>query len=285
MRLGVWALALAVAVIVWFNQFQDSSAAATAQRAADLFDGRPVRSILIIGNSRTFYNGMPSMLREIADSANSPAKFQVESSAFPGARFEDHWANERSKRLLAAGWDDIVLQSESRAQSTEEMNASFHTYGAKLAGIARLNQGRPRLVVNWAYDPSEYEGDTDGAYRDQHIERIKWNHTRLASENNLATIRLAGLWESVRRSHPSIRLTSDGNLQPSPAAIFTLWRSMRICRTGRLPVSPMSPTASCPTMRGRCGTQSTASRCWPDMPIPVQVRAAPTALSSPRPGP
>ena len=73
-----------------------------------------------------------------------------------------------------------------------------------------MNNGRPRLVVNWAYDPAEYQGDAEG-YRELHLERIKAAHARLASEANLARINLAGLWESVRHSHPSIRLTSDGN--------------------------------------------------------------------------
>lgn len=205
------ALALAVAGAAWFNFGQDSSATAFAQRSYDFADSRPTRSILIIGNSRTYFNNMPSMLREIADSAGSPAKFQVETSAKAGASFESLWADDRTKRLLGAGWDDIILQGESRAQSTEDSNKSFLAYGAKLAEASRLTQGRPRLVVNWAYDPSLYEGDIDGAGRANHLELIKSMHARLGSEADMATVRLAGLWEAVRQSHPSIKLTTDGN--------------------------------------------------------------------------
>ncbi|HEY5457997.1 MAG TPA: hypothetical protein VIJ81_00830 [Sphingomicrobium sp.] len=203
-------LALVLAAPLWFMVAQDGSAAALSQRTVDLLDSRPARSILIVGNSRTYYNDMPAMIREIADSAGSPAKFQIETSARPGYYFKHHWAFGRTRHLLAAGWDDIILQGASAEQWNDEIQGDFFTYGAKLAAIARVNNGRPRLVVNWAYDPAEYQGDAEG-YRELHLERIKAAHARLASEANLARINLAGLWESVRHSHPSIRLTSDGN--------------------------------------------------------------------------
>ncbi len=205
------ALALVLAGLLWFNFGQDSSTAALSQRSSDLVDSRPARSILIIGNSRTFYNSMPRMLRQIADSAGSPTKFQIETNTKPAFTFAMHWADGRARRLLGAGWDDVILQGASAEQYNEEMEKSFLTHGRKLAGIAEVNGGRPRLVVNWAYDPSLYKGDWDGSGRADHLEQLKSSHARLASEADLARINLAGLWEAVRRSYPSIRLTTDGN--------------------------------------------------------------------------
>jgi len=161
-------LALVLAAPLWFMVAQDGSAAALSQRTVDLLDSRPARSILIVGNSRTYYNDMPAMIREIADSAGSPAKFQIETSARPGYYFKHHWAFGRTRHLLAAGWDDIILQGASAEQWNDEIQGDFFTYGAKLAAIARVNNGRPRLVVNWAYDPAEYQGDAEG-YRELHL--------------------------------------------------------------------------------------------------------------------
>lgn len=204
------ALALVLAVLLWFNFGQHSSAAALVQRSADLVDSRPARSILIIGNSRTYYNDMPAMLRDIADSAGSPTKFQIETNAKPAFTFAMHWADPRAKKLLGAGWDDVVLQGASGEQWNDETERSFLIHGSKLAAIAKVHDDRPKLIVNWVYDPSEYEGASE-EYRDQHLGRIKASHARLASEADLTRINLVGLWESVRRSHPSIRLTTDGN--------------------------------------------------------------------------
>jgi hypothetical protein len=212
-------LALSLAFILWFNFGQDGSASAFEQRAVDLIDSRPARSILIIGNSRTYYNSMPKMLRKVADSAGSPTKFQVETNAKPAFTFEMHWADPRTKHLLNAGWDDVILQGASGEQYDETTQKSFLTYGARLASISKLNSGRPRLIVNWAYDPSAYENDPDGSGRQEHLDRIKSAHARLASEAGMTRINLAGLWESARRSHPSIKLTTDGN-HPTVAGTY-----------------------------------------------------------------
>lgn len=201
-----FALSLVLAGLLWFGFANDSS---FARRTYDLIDPRPARSILIIGNSRTYFNDMPGMLRRIADSANSSTKFQIETSAKPGFTLEMHWTDDRTKRLLGQGWDDIILQGASGELSDEQSMQSFLAHGKKLAGAAKVNSGRPRLVVNWAYDPSLYQGDSGNRIR--HLDTIKAGHAELAGEAGMSRINLAGLWESVRLSHPSIKLTADGN--------------------------------------------------------------------------
>lgn len=220
MRTGL--LALILAGLLWFNFGQQSTAAAMMQRSADLLDDRPARSILIVGNSRTFYNDMPAMLREIADSAGNPAKFQVESSAYPAATFKTHWEKKRTRQLLAAGWDDVILQPESGAQTWKQGNDEFHEYGPKLANEAKLSSGRPRLVVGWPYDASAYQEPAyveAGFGRSEHLELLRENHAKLASSANLDRINVAGAWERARLSNPSIKLTSDGN-HPTVAGTY-----------------------------------------------------------------
>jgi hypothetical protein len=202
-------LSLLLGLLLWFNFAQDSSAAAFAQRTYDLADPRRARSILIIGNSRTYYHSMPSMVRRIADSANSPAKWQIETIAKPGFTLECHWADPRTRRMLQTGWDDVILQGASAEVSSLDGAKGLVAHGQKLASIAKLNGGYPRIVVNWAYDPSLYEGDSSNRVR--HLAGIDYAYARLAREAGLARINLAGLWEFVRQSHPSIRLTTDGN--------------------------------------------------------------------------
>jgi hypothetical protein len=214
MTIRAFIMAFLLALVLWFNFGQDSSAAAASQRAFDLFDSRPARSILILGNSRTSQNDMPSMLRKIADSAGSPTKFQVETSLYGGATFKTHWEKPRSRNLLAARWDDVILQPESGAQACQVCNDDFLLYGPKLADAATVRQGRPRLIVGWAYDPKTYEepGFKDYGYgRSDHLAQIRIMHAKLASKANMSRINVAGAWEQVRLVHPSIKLTFDGN--------------------------------------------------------------------------
>jgi hypothetical protein len=222
MRLFIYPLGITAAFILWFCSFQDGSAAALSQRATDLLDSRPARSILIVGNSRTFRNDMPAMLREIADSAGSPTKLQIESSTYPGASFKTHWENRRTRRLLGAGWDDIILQPESAAQAWRQGNKEFLLYGPKLAEAGKVRQGRPRLIVGWPYDSKIYD-DPDleavGFGRAEHLALLKEMPARLASEANLGRINVVGPWEALRLSHPSIKLTVDGN-HPSVSGTY-----------------------------------------------------------------
>ena len=224
----VWILVLALGVLSWFQFGQVSSAAALAQRAVDVADSRPPRAILILGNSRTFYNDMPAMLRKIADSAGSPTKFQIETSAEPGFTLEKHWSHGRSRALLDDTWDEIIFQGESGAQSSVEQSESFKAYGRKLALLARVQSGQATLLINWPYDPSVFAG-YEPYDRAEHLSFLKSVHADLAQEAQLDRINLASLWESVRLSHPEIGLTTDGN-HPTVAGSYlyalALYRSL-----------------------------------------------------------
>jgi len=202
----VWFLVFTLAALSWFQFGQTSSAAAVARRTIDLADSRPARSVLILGNSRTFVNDTPAMLRKVADSAGSPIKYQIETNAKPAFTFEDHWSDGRTRTLLNETWDEIVLQGESSSQSSVKQSESFKAYGKKLAQIAQVRSGRPTLLVNWPYDPSEFKNY--GPYnRAEHLDFLETINVDLARSAGLDRVELAGLWESVRNSNPRIRLT------------------------------------------------------------------------------
>jgi hypothetical protein len=203
-------LVVALVGLSWFQFWQPSSAAALARRTVDLADARPARSVLILGNSRTYFNDMPSMLRKIADSAGSPTKFQIESHSRPAYTMADHWSDRRTTRLLGETWDEIILQGESAAQSSLEQSASFKGYGSKLARLTKLHSGRPILLVNWPYDPSIF-ADYEPYDRSEHLDFLHNVHADLAGRAHLDLANVASLWEDVRLSQPKIKLTTDGN--------------------------------------------------------------------------
>lgn len=218
MTMRAWILALALGCLSFFQFGQSSSAAAIAQRGLDLVDGRPARSILILGNSRTFFNDMPAMLRQISDSAGSPVKLQIESNARPGYRLQDHLSDRRSQRLLQYGWDEILIQGESNAQSSYETAEAFQAAGARLAPLAQARSRQTTLLVAWPYDPSIYI-DFPEYDRTAHLIFNQSVHANLARTSRLPRLDLAGVWESVRLSHPHIKLTSDGN-HPTVAGTY-----------------------------------------------------------------
>jgi hypothetical protein len=204
-------LAVLLIALVWFQFFQNRSFAEVQNRVEGYFDKRPAREILIIGNSRTYYHDMPDMLRDIAESAGSPMRYQTTLRAFGGASFESLWSDSETQSLLSETWDDAIFQGESRGQSSADQNSSFVRYGEKLLDATKLRSGKPRLVINWAYDSNFYQNDKDGKGREAHIAFIRESHKTIAQHNGARLIDMNGLWEYVRATHPKIVLTEDGN--------------------------------------------------------------------------
>ena len=54
-------------------------------------DRRPIKTILLIGNSRTYYHDMPAMVSRISASARLPYRLTITTLAWPGASLEENW--------------------------------------------------------------------------------------------------------------------------------------------------------------------------------------------------
>lgn len=207
-----FALLVLLAGCLWFEFAQPLTAKALVRRAEDAFDSRPARRILILGNSRTFFHDMPGMVRALADAAGDQQKLQITLDAPSGASFETLWNDRVTQGLLGERWDDVILQPESRAESSDELKQSFQTYGARLIKAAQLTSGKPELIVNWNYEARLFEGgDPDGSGRAALYADIQSGTAALADRAGARLINLGQLWGEVARSHPEIALTEDGN--------------------------------------------------------------------------
>jgi hypothetical protein len=205
-------LLIFVAGLGWFELGQPLSAKALARRAEDAFDRRPARQILMLGNSRTFFHDMPDMVRAMADSAKEPQKFEITLDAPPGASFEILWNDPATQSLLKNRWDDIILQPESRAESSPDLTASFETYGAKLIEASHVASGSPKLVVNWTYGPNSWDdGDPDGSGRAAQYAAIQSDTKTLGDRAGAKLVNVGRLWATIVADHPEIALTEDGN--------------------------------------------------------------------------
>ena len=70
--------------------------------------------ILFVGNSYTYVNELPDVLRAMASSADPPVTIETEKCTGGGTTLERHWADEKLHKRIAAGrWDVVVLQEQS----------------------------------------------------------------------------------------------------------------------------------------------------------------------------
>jgi hypothetical protein len=163
---------------------------------------------------------MPDMVRAMADSAHDPQKLEITLDAPGGGSFEILWNDGVTQGLLKQRWDDVILQGESRAQSSDDLARSFQTYGGDLILAAHPVSGHARLVVNWAYASSLWsDGDPDGAGRAELKLEIRAATASLGERTGAHLVDVAAIWSAVERDHPEIGLTEDGN-HPSLAGSY-----------------------------------------------------------------
>jgi hypothetical protein len=196
--------------LLWFSFVNTASAREVAGLAIDSFDSRPARSILFIGNSRTYPHDMPYMVREMADSAGAPEKYQIRMHALPGLSLKQHWQSAEVQSLLDRHWDDVVLQEMSAGQTTPRRTANFLTYGDRLADAIVAGGGRPLLFVGWNYGAELFDRAPPGT-RDSYYRAIQGAHFRLASQSGAALANVGRVWRAVENANPSFRLDTDGN--------------------------------------------------------------------------
>lgn len=113
-------------------------------------EGRDVAApprILFIGNSLTYFNGLPYMLRSLADSAGLGAPV-VDDVTAPDFSLEDHWNDGRAARAIREGcWDYVVLQQGPSSQP--ESRELLLEYAGRFAALAQARGGRAALFSVW----------------------------------------------------------------------------------------------------------------------------------------
>src|SRR3990170_3262163 len=160
---------LAVIGLAWFGVTQSG-----------LMDRRPVENLLFVGHSRTYANDLPDMVARIADSAESPVRYEVTMRAEPGATLQDHWENRETRALLTSGsWDHIIIQPNIVWRDDDEFS-DFMTYGIQFVSEA-AKKSKASVVVDWPMRHPFYR--KNGWSRPEHVLKTSADNWRLANNS------------------------------------------------------------------------------------------------------
>ena len=103
--------------------------------------------ILFVGNSLTYVNDLPFMVKAFADSAGL-AGVQVAQVAKPDYALEDHWSDGQARRVISAGgWHWVVLQQGPSAVLANRAN--LREWVATFSTLIRSEGGEPALYQVW----------------------------------------------------------------------------------------------------------------------------------------
>src|SRR5207248_11126284 len=106
------------------------------------------------GNSFTYFNDMPRMVRELSVAAGEELPLMAVQEAPGGCTLRGHWEGGKVDKLLKEiHWNYVVLQEQSqipafsRSQRLEEM----YPYARKLDAKIRERGSRTVLFMTWGY--------------------------------------------------------------------------------------------------------------------------------------
>src|SRR6266480_3817529 len=80
---------------------------------ANVRAAEPIR-VLFVGNSFTFFNNMPEMLKVLAASHQGGPRFETRMVVAPGATLQQLWDRGEARRVIKSSrWDFVVLQEQT----------------------------------------------------------------------------------------------------------------------------------------------------------------------------
>ncbi len=178
-------------------------------------EARPLR-ILFIGNSLTYSNDLPKMVRELG--AAEGRAIETTSAAYPNFSLEDHFNDGRALKLLRkAKWDFVILQQGPSAMA--DSRELLIRDAVRFAKLIRKWGAKPVMLTVW---PSM------GRARD--MDRVIESY-RLAAEASDSILAPAGeAWKLSMQQNPAITLYGSDSFHPSEAgsrlAATALYRAL-----------------------------------------------------------
>jgi hypothetical protein len=141
---GRWSAAASLAAVL-LGLGCGSATQAVEGGGVDRADG--AERILFIGNSLTYSNALPFVVRALADSAGELPP-EIGMVALPDFGLAEHWEDGRAARAIrGACWDVVVLQQGP--SSLPESRALLLNYAERFARRIREQGARPALFSVW----------------------------------------------------------------------------------------------------------------------------------------
>lgn len=158
--------------------------------------------ILFIGNSLTYVNNLPGMVKALSDSIGAPST-QTAAVAFPDFALEDHWNSGQARTALEqGGWTHVIMQQGPSALPESRQN--LLQWVVPFDQAIRQQGGQPGMYMVW---PS--------SARDFDFDRVSETY-RLAAEAINGTLFPAGeAWRAAWRRDGSLQLYGGDGFHPS----------------------------------------------------------------------
>jgi len=158
--------------------------------------------VLFIGNSLTYTNDLPTMIKALADSAGVERTY-VESVAFPNYALEDHWARgDALTAIRRGGWDFVIMQQGPSALEASRTNLLewVQRFATEIKGVGAV----PAMYAVWPSIDRAFDFD-----------RVIESYSLAAQAAGGVVFPAGAAWRAAWRFDPSVPLYGGDGFHPS----------------------------------------------------------------------
>ncbi len=172
-----------------------------SQHEVNKNSAKPSINILFIGNSLTFINNLPKLVRENAKIKG--LKVRTRMIAYPNYAIEDHWNEGKVQKLISSKkYDFVIIQQGPSSQ--EDGRKMLIEYGKEYSLLCKLNDAKLAFFMVW---PSlkYYHG----------FDNVIKNHEDAASINNSILLPVGRIWKEYIDSMKTKEYYGPDGFHPS----------------------------------------------------------------------
>jgi hypothetical protein len=184
------------------------------------------RKVLFLGNSYTYVNDLPALVRSLAASAGDT--LDADSNSPGGYTLEMHSTNSTSLSKITQGnWDFVILQEQSQLPSfpLTQVLADCFPYAHKLDSIINACNicGETMFFMTWG----RKNGDASNCAAWPPVctyhgmdSLLRLRYIMLADTNEAVLSPVGAVWHYIRDHYPNIELYSADESHPSAAGTY-----------------------------------------------------------------
>ena len=170
--------------------------------------------VLLVGNSLTYTNNLPALLRAVG--ASQGTRITTETYAAPGGTLAERWRDGKAAEALRTRKFDVVVLQEIGGQvgclasasrtRTAPCAATVQAHES-FAALAKESGAKALLFTTWSHD-ERMQG------------RINRGMRQLAKDNGATEFNAAGAIEALHKARPTITPYPDGTHPSTQASLM-----------------------------------------------------------------
>lgn len=178
--------------------------------------------LLFIGNSYTFTNDIPKILRRISATAAAPPSIETDQVLVGGASLENHWeTGDAQGKIDEKTWTHVVIQGQSLEPLYQP--ATFATHADLFATRATAAMATPTFYATWARaagDPS-YGQPWSGGSPDAMQDRLTKGYVDVAAKHTGAiVVKVGEAFRTSLKERPTLALHVADRSHPTLAGSY-----------------------------------------------------------------